>query len=341
MMYAGAVRLLQLPLTTKLVGAQALVVALCGMLAIILGWRPLDGGELLLVALLAMSGLPATVGLVILALRPLRQLEATARRIGDGDFTARVPDTLLADGTMTRLSTTFNKLADQIANERRRMRELASTVIRRGEEDRCRAAFALHESTAQSIASVSWQLGAIARDVEDEDVEQRLLFVKRLTEHVLDDVRKMAEAMHPKVLSDLGVAAALKALARQCKEDSGVLVTAHVDRSIANAIEPTTAAALYSAAHEATWNALRHARAKSVQIWLFAQRSSIRLEVIDDGVGFDVAAAERCHRQGSGIFAVRDRLALVNGHLLIESRPGAGTRICAYIDNHSVEERSA
>jgi signal transduction histidine kinase len=341
-MYAGVVRLLKLPLAVKLVGAQAIVFALCTTLAIAFGWHPNGRGELVLLALVAASGVPFTMGLVVLALRPLRVLEATAGQVGKGDYTARVPASVLADRRMTQLSATFNTLLERVEEDQRRMRDLASAVIRKGDEQRSRAAFELHESAAQSIASVSWQLGAIARDVTDRDLEHRLLFVKRLTENVLEEVRHLAEGMHPRVLSDMGLSAALSQLARQCEEETGIRITANVDKSLAKSIDPTAAAAFYCAAHEAIWNAVRHAKPKTIRIWLFAHHSSIRLEVIDDGEGFDVKAAECGRRRGSGIFAMRDRLALVNASLVIESTPGSGTRICAYIDKHSVgAERSA
>ena len=342
MRYAIVSRILKIPLAAKLVGAQAIVIALCGALVMALGWRPDGREELLLLALAGMSGLPVTISLVFLALRPLRQLEETARRVGNGDYEARVPETVLADRTITRLSQTLNTLLDRITDDRTRMRDLASAVIRTGDEERSRTAFELHESAAQSIASVSWQLGALARDVSDQELEHRLLFAKSVTEGVLEDVRRLAESMHPRVLSDLGLAAALMQLARQCETASGVSVHANVDKTVATAVEPTVAAALYRTAHEAVWNAIRHARPNTVRIWLFAQGSSIRLEIIDDGEGFDVVAAERHHRRGCGIFAMRDRLTLVNGNLAVESIPGDGTRVRIYIEGQPVvAERSA
>jgi two-component system NarL family sensor kinase len=342
MSYPGIANLLKFPLAAKLVGAQAIVVALCGALVMSLGWRPEGREELVLLAVAGMSGLPITIGLVALALRPLRQLEETALRFGQGEYDARVPDMLLADRSMARLAKTFNTLLDHVDDDRSRLRDLTSAVIRSGDEERSRTAIELHESAAQSIASVSWQLGALARDVSDKDLEHRLLFVKRLTEDVLEDVRQLAEAMHPRVLTDLGLAAALTQLARHIESESEIRVTANVDRALARSIDQTVAAALYRTAHEAVWNAIRHAQPKSVRIWLFGHGSTVRLEVIDDGEGFDVNAAERNHRPGTGIFAMRERLALVNASMTVESTPGAGTRVCAYIANQSVgEERSA
>src|SRR5688500_10075169 len=78
-MQAVVLALLQVPLAAKLVGAQALVVAMCGVLVAVLGLRPEGREGILLLAVAGLSGLPITIALVNLALRPLRQLEATAQ----------------------------------------------------------------------------------------------------------------------------------------------------------------------------------------------------------------------------------------------------------------------
>jgi signal transduction histidine kinase len=238
---------------------------------------------------------------------------------------------------MTSLTVTFNALVQRLAEDRLRMRELASDVIRTGDEERSRAALSLHESAAQSIASVAWQLSALARDVMDPELSQRILFVKRQADDVLEDVRHCAERLHPRVLDDLGLAAALAQLARQAELECSVQVIANVDRELSKMIDASTAAAVYRMAQEATWNAVRHSSARTVRIRLFQRDTAIALEVVDDGDGFDVHLAERSHRRGHGIFAMRDRLGLVDVEMQVESTLGAGTKVCAYIPKRTEE----
>ena len=91
-----------------------------------------------------------------------------------------------------------------------------------------------------------------------------------------------------------------------------------------------TEAALYRVAQESLRNVERHASAQSVTVRLTREDSTVRLEIIDDGVGFDVADA-KVRRPSMGLFSVRERMSLVNGTLHVDSAPGAGTRILATV----------
>jgi signal transduction histidine kinase len=82
---------------------------------------------------------------------------------------------------------------------------------------------------------------------------------------------------------------------------------------------------------EALGNAVRHAAVRRVSVWLGGSRDELRLDVADEGVGFDpeVATGSRL-----GLIAMRERLSLVDGECRIESQPGAGTRIRARVPLH-------
>jgi signal transduction histidine kinase len=88
------------------------------------------------------------------------------------------------------------------------------------------------------------------------------------------------------------------------------------------------ALALFRVLEEALGNAVRHAAVHRVSVWLGGSRDELRLDVADEGVGFD---PEATRNRGLGLIAMRERLSLVDGECLIESQPGAGTRIRARV----------
>jgi signal transduction histidine kinase len=328
------------PLVAKLVGANVAIVVVCAALAATGVWHPIDRTNLILIGIAIAVSAFLTLGLVALALRPLNLLEETARRVWAGDFEARVPMSPLADQSMRRINTTFNLLLDRLTSDRQRVRELAATVIRSNDRERARAAAELHESAAQSIASISWQIGALAREADGTEWAPRLESVKTLTEDVLEQVRFLAQTLHPRVLDDLGLAAALSQLARRAREGSRVNVVADVDPRASEGLDPSVAATLYHVAQEAVTNALYHADPQTITIRLVKSPLMTVLEVSDDGEGFDVASQER--RAGSGIFSMRERVGLVDAQLCIQSSIGSGTTVRAQLLNETVHmERSA
>lgn len=220
------------------------------------------------------------------------------------------------------------------------MRALASAVISDGDATRLRTSLALHESAAQTLVSISWQLAALAREVREARVARRLRELRTLNDTVLDDITRLAESLYPLVLDDLGLAAALAELARRVEASAPVRVLREIDPAVAAKLPPAAAATLYRVAEEALHNAAQHASAQRIRLALRDAGGRPELEVVDDGKGFDVREAARGHQPGRGIFAMRDRLALVGGALDITSAPGAGTRLVAYIAPAVVPSRS-
>lgn len=312
------------PLTAKLVGANALV-ALGALLALSRASAPdLDvriAGIALVVALVV------NMGLVRLALRPVWELERVAARVWKGDFAARVPNTALADDDMRRVARTLNLLLDALADDRQRMRTLALQAVRAQDDERSRIARELHDSTAQSIAAIGWQLAAVARDLDDAALRARVVGLREQAGALLEEVRALSHTIHPRVLDDLGLVPALEWLSRRTREHGGLAV------DVANGLDghaarmsDVTAATLYRVAQESLRNVERHAGARVARVELRPAGDDVLLEVTDDGHGFDPAEAER-RRPGMGLFSMRERVALVGGTLEVDAAPGRGTRI--------------
>jgi signal transduction histidine kinase len=322
--------LLGVPLAWKLVGKNVVVGVVTALAVIAL--HDAGAGALGLVAVVSAAvaiSLGASFAIVRVALRPLDTLEATADRVWRGDFGARVPGSLLADPDLSRLGHTLNLLLDGIERDRGRMRRLAAQIVAAQDEERSRVARELHDSVAQTLAALVMQLGAAGRAADDPATARQFALVRDIAGDALEEVRLLSHTVYPRVLDDLGLQAALEWLARQTHEAEGLTVSVRAGDVPAD-LPAAHASALYRVAQESLRNAVRHAQAHEVRLELSREGRAISLTVTDDGRGFDVAEAEG-RRPGMGLFAMRERVALVDGVLEIESAPGSGTRVRASV----------
>ena len=329
--------LLRIPLAAKLAGANVLIVLVAFAASIAARGAVTAAGDILLIVGLALAGsFVVNVVLIFVALRPLEELEMTAARVWHGDFDARVRPSLLADWRVARVGSTLNLLLDGLTADRARTRRLASEIIGAGDRERAYIARELHDSVAQTLAALVMQLGAAARDSTDPSLTRRIESIREIGSDALEDVRMLAHTMHPRVLDDLGLVAALRNLARQVGERANAVVTVEAEAKVegasigANDVPRAVASVLYRIAQEAVSNALRHGAAQAVNVSVRTDRHTATLEIRDDGRGFDVLEAEQ-RRPGMGLFTMRERVSLVNGQFEVLSHPGGGTRVVARI----------
>ena len=314
---------LRVPLAAKLVGANLVVVGL--LLAI---WLETGGLFNSLVAAIVVATVLLHLGLVAIALRPIHDLEVAAARVWRGDYGARVAQSSVADDEVLRIGAMFNILLDGLASDRSRMRELAAQVIEAGDEQRAAIARELHDSTAQQVAALQFQLSAAARDAEDPLLAVRLASARDQAENILEQVRRLSQTVHPAVLDSLGLEAAIRKLARESAAETSIDFDVQADGAVRQ-LPRKAEAVLYWVAEEAIRNAVRHSSARHIRVTLNVGASA-RLQVHDDGCGFDETAVEQSHA-ATGLGSMRERLALVDGSLGIFSAIGGGTTIAATV----------
>ncbi len=322
--------LLAVPLLGKLAGAAGVIVLAMATITIVLHGADARDREMMALIFVALfASLAVNLVLVTIALKPLAELENIAGRVLAGDLEARVTPSLLADRDIARLGRSINLLLDSLVADRTRMRELASHCVRVQDEERALVAHELHESAAQALSAQMLHLAAVARDTTDPAVSERLQAIRDTMGATLEEIRALSQAMHPQVLDDLGIAAAIARLAREARERYQARIDVMVDAGVSRA-SPAVASVLYRVAQEAIANAMRHGAAGRVRVDLTTAQDTATLEVEDDGTGFDVSAAEAT-RPSTGLFAMRERVSLVHGRLSIQSEPGRGTRIVATV----------
>lgn len=315
--------ILGVPLPVKLIGASSLAIAVTAVL--VSAHVVFPGGRWFL-ALALVAVLALNLALVMLALKPVRDLQMVADAVSRGEWGHRVTESWLADRRISTTTTTVNRLLDDVQQERARARTLARRVARAQDEERSRIAKDLHDSTAQTLMAVALQLKAIEHRASDHPATAEVSQARELLVSGIEELRGLAHGLYPRILEDLGLIAALTWLGRSTQQRSGVIV--HLIAPTALPAEQSDVGpAMFRVAQEAVSNAVRHGGAKHVTITLTGDATTISMVIRDDGAGFDPEAAAASG--GMGLFAMRDRMSLVGGTLTIGSTPGAGSTVTA------------
>ena len=265
------------------------------------------------------------------AFEPLDQLERLSESVRSGDLSARAEPVALTDPQISRLIDTFNSTLDELEQNQRRLRELATQVIEAQEGERKRIARELHDDTAQILFAQLLNITAL-KSSESEDVQEAAERLEPMTVEAIEGVRRLALELRPPALDDLGVREAISELAQRIAENSGIEVTEHLQLS-RDRLPPEIELVLYRIAQEALTNVVKHAGASRVEVRLARVHGRVTLVVKDDGSGFDVdSVTERDETGlGLGLFGMVERATLVGGTLDIASSPGTGTEVALMI----------
>jgi PAS domain S-box-containing protein len=217
-------------------------------------------------------------------------------------------------------------VADQVALaiENARLREQAGQAA--AMEERGRLARELHDSVTQSLYSVTMYTEAAARLMtsgQAAEAAEYLRDARDTAQEALREMRLMIYQLRPPVLEKGGLAVALQVRLDAVERRGGIhaeLIVEGQDR-----LPPAVQAELHQIAQEALNNALKHAHAREVQVRLHFGDAVTCLEVQDDGVGFELPAAQA--GGGLGLPGMVERVQKIGGRLTIDSAPGHGTKV--------------
>jgi len=203
--------------------------------------------------------------------------------------------------------------------------------VEASELERRRWARGLHDDSLQELAALKLRLGALAR-VKPADVPDA---VAQAIEHVdasIRAIRSLITDMRPASLDQLGVGPALEALAERWSTLTGIDTNLDVDLRFDTGDEPTRLTPLiettiYRVVQEALTNVAKHAGAQRVSVTVVERDGAVEIAVTDDGSGFSGEGPT----DGLGLIGLRERARLAGGRHDIESRPGEGTTVHAWI----------
>jgi two-component system sensor histidine kinase UhpB len=194
------------------------------------------------------------------------------------------------------------------------------------EEERRTVARELHDEVGQALTAVQVELSVAQRRLKAAGHAPSLLGdAEAITHGALQTVRDISQLLHPALLDDLGLAAAIEWQARTFEARHGIRVDVQQD-GLTKRLPREVELAAYRIVQEALTNVAKHSRASSCRITLRREEANLDVVVEDDGRGFEPADVTESQR-GLGLVGMRERAALLSGRIAFESGGGAGTRV--------------
>lgn len=206
----------------------------------------------------------------------------------------------------------------------KRLQSLASELSLAEERQRRIIANELNERLGQVLAICKMKAADITEKARSTEFREPLEEILNLISGVIQDTRFLTRELTPPVLYEFGVVAAIEWLAEQVEQRYHVEFELDVSGKI-GCEDLNFQILLYQSVRELIMNCVKHARAKKISVALRNEGQRARVQVRDDGVGFDPMFME--WSDGFGLFAIRERLQFIGGELLIDSEPGRGTRV--------------
>jgi len=226
-----------------------------------------------------------------------------------------------------RLELVKRRAAQQDLREaHRRMQALSARLLQVEETERRRIARELHDGVGQLLTAVKLRLAGL--NSTSADYALRRSECVAAIDEALEQVRRISRDLRPSQLDDLGLVAALRSHLDWQAGGAGFKPN-FMHEGVLPRLAPEIETTCFRIAQEALTNIARHAHASEVWVTLTGTEAELRLEVRDNGRGFDVAAARLGATAGRsmGLLSMEERAALAGGRLGLDSAPGRETRL--------------
>ena len=238
----------------------------------------------------------------------------------------------VADQTIRSL---FQFLQDR-DEDRTRLQRRTNLAI---EQERNRIARDLHDGPVQGVSAASLSLEAALLMVKAGDTERGLDILSRIRTELADEaesLRRLMSGLRPPVLEERGLMPALRESLVRFGAESGVMT--EFTGALASPVPDDIETLAYRVVQEALSNAGRHANASHVSVHVESDQTQLRIEVEDDGEGFDTSQArDFLHAGRVGLASMRERVELAGGTFAVRSTPGRGTAVMATVPLESTE----
>ncbi len=257
---------------------------------------------------------------------------ALGARLSEDPFTSEEKEQLLVLAAELELALKNIDMSSSLEEQAKGLKKLSHRLINVQESERSRLAKDLHGDTGQALTALKMKLELTHNELSDGPghVKEQLVEAMTLTGETLEKLRTIAHGLRPQSLDMIGLSATLEGLCSDFARHTQVSVVYNGSKipDVPNPIDIS----LYRILQEGLTNSVRHGQATRIEVDLDLHEGEIRLSVRDNGRGFDTRSTVPDRESGGvGLMDMRERLESLEGRLVIQSRPGAGTRLVATI----------
>ena len=217
---------------------------------------------------------------------------------------------------------------EELQTYQQQVRRLIGRQVLAEEQERRRIAVFLTNGFGQELASLKMSLDALRQSARSAELASSLEKILKSIEKMIQDVRSLAFDLSPAILYELGLEPAVEWLSEKTQADHGIATTFE-DTGQDKPLDENVRLCLFWVVRELLANVTKHARAQHLKVSTCKDGSNIRIEVEDDGVGFDVAKvqARRDPKIGFGLLLLSELLEHFGGSIQTDSELGRGTRV--------------
>jgi len=292
-------------------------------------------------------------------LRPATLLTGASRRMMAGDLSARA-QLGRGYGELYELAQVFDQMVEALQKQESELRglnqELEERVASRTaelkrshdmlqrfsnylqnmlEEERKKISREIHDELGQALTSIKMDLRQINKQVkpDQEAISQRIAISLQLIDQTIATMRRISSDLRPGILDDLGLTAAVEWLVTNFQNRTGIEVTFECDPPDLE-VPQELHTGLFRIIQEALTNVMRHAQATHVWIEINGSAESLKVEIRDNGQGFDPKILGQ--PRSLGLIGIRERAQLIGGEAKIIGNPGHGVQVNVCVPMASV-----
>ncbi|MCU0530679.1 MAG: PAS domain S-box protein [Syntrophales bacterium] len=232
-------------------------------------------------------------------------------------------------------------LMEDLEKSRDDLRRLASELVIAEERERKRISVVLHDEVAQTLAATKMRLDLLRGMSGGDEYRKAISEAEDLIGQSIRQTRELMTDITNPVLYDMGLRAAVEALAEEVKTRQGISFACTFAGKLGS-LDQELEVMIFQVVKELVQNVVKHSRARSAGIRIAEEGKSVRMIVADDGAGFDAGNVGLAGSEGGfGLFSIRERVKSYGGTIAIDSEPGKGARVTVTLPKTAGSVRSA